>query len=158
MYKRVASFVFQPAANAFPQVVATATPRDMSNCRDGPVAGCEHLPAVAWWEWLTSAARCCSGGGQLNKLLDHSKRKYLWWGRQVKLVLQHNRFFVESPDSRILEEMLRDPIIRAARVLDGPGAPSEFQARSSPTPIFILAAHCTLAESAHVLCPHAHQL
>jgi len=49
---------------------------------------------------------------------------------KVKLVLQHNKFFVESPDSRILEEMLRDPIIRAARVLDGPGSPSGFEVRS----------------------------
>ncbi len=49
---------------------------------------------------------------------------------QVKLVLQHNKFFVESPDSRILEEMLRDPVIRNARVADGPGdpGPSVFKA------------------------------
>lgn len=76
----------------------------------------------------------------------------------MKLVLQHNKFFVESPDSRILEEMLRDPIIRAARVLDGPGSPSGFEACSLPTPILIDPPHCTLADVAHVLCPHVHQL
>lgn len=50
-------------------------------------------------------------------------------GVQVKLVLQHNKFFVESPDPRILEEMLRDPVIAAARVMDRSGSPAAFEAR-----------------------------
>ncbi len=35
---------------------------------------------------------------------------------QVKLVLKHNKFFVESPAPEILSRILQDPVIRAARV------------------------------------------
>lgn len=35
---------------------------------------------------------------------------------QVKLVLKHSKFFVESPYPEVLREILRDPIIQAARV------------------------------------------
>lgn len=32
---------------------------------------------------------------------------------KVKLVLKHNRYFLETPDNRILQELVQDPIIRA---------------------------------------------
>lgn len=35
---------------------------------------------------------------------------------QVKLVLQHNKFYVESPDPAILRKLAKDPVIREARV------------------------------------------
>ena len=51
---------------------------------------------------------------------------------KVKLVLQRNRFFLESPDPRILRELLADDVVRRARVLPPqaagalPGAGGEF--------------------------------
>jgi hypothetical protein len=36
---------------------------------------------------------------------------------KVKLVLQRNRFFLESPEPRILKELLKDDVVRKARVL-----------------------------------------
>ena len=36
---------------------------------------------------------------------------------KVKLVLQRNRFFLESPEPRILKELLKDDVVRRARVL-----------------------------------------
>ena len=41
---------------------------------------------------------------------------------KVKLVLQRNRFFLESPEPRILKELLEDDVVRKARVLPAPGA------------------------------------
>jgi len=35
---------------------------------------------------------------------------------QVKLVLKHNKFFVESPHPDVLRDLLRDSVIQAARV------------------------------------------
>ena len=45
---------------------------------------------------------------------------------QVKLVLKHNKFFVESPHPDVLRDLLRDSVIQAARVdakepIDGNG-------------------------------------
>ena len=40
---------------------------------------------------------------------------------QVKLVLQHNKFYVESPDPAILRKLLKDPVIQEARVLSDAG-------------------------------------
>ena len=46
---------------------------------------------------------------------------------QVKLVLKHNKFFVESPHPDVLRELLRDSVIQAARadskegIIDGNG-------------------------------------
>ena len=42
---------------------------------------------------------------------------------QVKLVLQHNKFYVESPDPAILRQLLRDPVIQEARVQQADSAP-----------------------------------
>lgn len=63
---------------------------------------------------------------------------------QVKLVLQHNKFFVESPDAAILKRMLKDPIIKAARVgADAEDGPSGFEARSlSYVSVQFLALYC----------------
>ncbi len=40
---------------------------------------------------------------------------------KVKMVLQHNKFYVESAYPKILRELLRDPKIQSARI----GAPSK---------------------------------
>jgi len=40
----------------------------------------------------------------------------------VKLVLQHNKFYVESPDPVVLRKLLKDSVIQEARVLPGAGA------------------------------------
>ena len=40
---------------------------------------------------------------------------------QVKLVLQQNRFFVESPHPEILRKLLADPVVKDAARLDKPG-------------------------------------
>ncbi len=45
----------------------------------------------------------------------------------MKLVLQHNKFYVESPDSSILRKLLKDPVIQAARVLPAAGSGDELQ-------------------------------
>lgn len=41
---------------------------------------------------------------------------------KVKLVLQRNRFFLESPEPRVLRELLADDVVRRARVLPLTGA------------------------------------
>ena len=41
---------------------------------------------------------------------------------QVKLVLQHNRFFVESPHPEVLRALLADPVIRDAAKLPSKAA------------------------------------
>ena len=41
---------------------------------------------------------------------------------QVKLVLKHNKFFVESPHPDVLRDLLRDSVIQAARVDHDPAA------------------------------------
>ncbi len=41
---------------------------------------------------------------------------------QVKLVLKHNKFFVESPHPDVLRDLLRDSVIQAARVGHDPAA------------------------------------
>ncbi|CAG2058244.1 unnamed protein product [Timema podura] len=44
----------------------------------------------------------------------------LKWGRgeaeQVKLVLKHNRYFVESPHPEVLQKLLKDPVIQDCRL------------------------------------------
>lgn len=42
---------------------------------------------------------------------------------QVKLVLQRNKFWVESPDLKVLKLLHADSIINAAAVATPPGAP-----------------------------------
>ena len=37
---------------------------------------------------------------------------------KVKLVLKHNRYFLETPDSKVLQKLLRDEVIKAQRVGD----------------------------------------
>ena len=44
---------------------------------------------------------------------------------KVKLVLQRNKFFLESPEPRILRELLKDETVRAARVLPPAGTGTE---------------------------------
>ena len=48
---------------------------------------------------------------------------------KVKLVLQRNRFFLESPEPRILKELLKDDVVRKARVL-----PTASGAAAAPAP------------------------
>ena len=40
---------------------------------------------------------------------------------KVKLVLQRNKFFLESPEPRVLRELLSDDVIQRARVQPPPG-------------------------------------
>ena len=35
---------------------------------------------------------------------------------QVKLVLKHNRYFVESPFPEVLQKMLKDPVVQQCRL------------------------------------------
>lgn len=49
---------------------------------------------------------------EIIKFIQQSTSNY----GKVKLVLQHNKFFVESSDPTILKRMLNDPVISAARV------------------------------------------
>jgi DNA excision repair protein ERCC-3 len=35
---------------------------------------------------------------------------------QVKLVLKHNQYFVESPHPEVLQKMLKDPVIQQCRL------------------------------------------
>ncbi len=46
---------------------------------------------------------------------------------QVKLVLQHNKFYVESPDEAILRKLAKDPVISEARVLPEGANGDDFQ-------------------------------
>ena len=46
---------------------------------------------------------------------------------QVKLVLQHNKFYVESPDEAILRKLAKDPVICEARVLPEDADGNDFQ-------------------------------
>jgi hypothetical protein len=46
---------------------------------------------------------------------------------QVKLVLQHNKFYVESPDEAILRKLAKDPVISDARVLPEDASGDDFQ-------------------------------
>lgn len=35
---------------------------------------------------------------------------------QVKLVLKHNRYFIESPFPEVLQKLLKDPVIQECRL------------------------------------------
>lgn len=35
---------------------------------------------------------------------------------QVKLVLKHNQYFVESPHPEVLQKMLKDPVVQECRL------------------------------------------
>jgi hypothetical protein len=35
---------------------------------------------------------------------------------QVKLVLKHNRYFIESPFAEVLQKLLKDPVIQDCRL------------------------------------------
>lgn len=37
-------------------------------------------------------------------------------GFQVKLVLKHNKYFVESPFPEVLQKLLKDPVIQECRL------------------------------------------
>ena len=55
---------------------------------------------------------------------------------QVKLVLKHNKFFVESPHPDVLRDLLRDSVIQAARVDHDPaadGAGGQVPSRTYPS-------------------------
>jgi DNA excision repair protein ERCC-3 len=39
---------------------------------------------------------------------------------KVKLVLKHNKYYVESSHPDLIQKLLRDPIIRGARVIEDP--------------------------------------
>lgn len=44
-------------------------------------------------------------------------------------MLQHNKFYVESPDPAILRKLAKDLVIREARVLPEGGGGDDFQVR-----------------------------
>jgi DNA excision repair protein ERCC-3 len=47
---------------------------------------------------------------------------------QVKLVLKHNQYFVESPHPEVLQKMLKDPVVQECRLrrnVDAAGSTAE---------------------------------
>ena len=65
---------------------------------------------------------------------------------QVKLVLQQNRFFVESPHPEILRKLLADPVVKDAARLDKPGG------ADGGWPPLLLLSDCCLTWSLASLC------
>ncbi|KAF6251089.1 hypothetical protein COO60DRAFT_1629131 [Scenedesmus sp. NREL 46B-D3] len=57
---------------------------------------------------------------KLRRFIAASTKSY----GKVKLVLKHNRFWVETSDMEVLERLLDNPVIHASRALDTPGADS----------------------------------
>ena len=87
------------------------------SCRhDQPHSRCaqlrpEHSKAVVAYARLLQRRKLI-----LPKHTANSSRD--WGAMQVKLVLKHNKFFVESPHPDVLRDLLRDSVIQAARVHD----------------------------------------
>nr|CAG8562149.1 10328_t:CDS:10 [Entrophospora candida] len=65
-------------------------------------------------------------------IIDLIKACTLSYGK-VKLVLKHNRYFVESSYPDILQKLLQDPIISEARIMNNDGSNDEFLKDKAPT-------------------------